>query len=417
MVKRKEFDELVKFLPRKEYLLITGPRQVGKTTMLKQLGEYLKNEKQEYHFLTLEDPGILKAVNDHPENVFFYIGRKVENGDPGKKTFLLVAEVQLAANPSNFLKLLYDQHGDWLKIVATGSSAFYLDEKFRDSMAGRKRIIELYALDFSGYLEFAGYSELQGEYLKMCKDPLYRSLQSILIRQLFSEYLTYGGYPAVAIEKDPSEKKEILRDLVRTYLKRDVFDANDSDYLKVVQLLKVLAFQTGQLLNTNELSVTLKYAIPTIQNYLYILQKCYHLHLLRPFYRNIRNELTRMPKVFFHDNGFRNAVMDIWDPLPNRPDRGSVIENATFIRLRDIYGYDNLRFWRTAAKNEIDFLILEGLSPKLALEVKYSGKPHTPHSQKLFLKNYPETTLRMVAYETDDPRLELLRLKHHAAFS
>lgn len=409
-MKRNIFDELLRYLPRKEYILITGARQTGKTTLLKQLGEHLKKEKQENYFLTLEDPGILKAVNEHPENVFFYTGRKEKKAQEQQKTFLLVDEVQLAANPSNFLKLLYDQHGDWMKIVATGSSAFYLDEKFKDSLAGRKRTLELYPLDFSEYLEFAGYPELIGEYHQMCKDPPYRSLHSGLIRQLFGEYLTYGGYPAVALEKELSEKKEILRDLVRTYLKRDVFDANDSDYLKVVQLLKVLAFQTGQLVNNNELSVTLKYAIPTIQNYLYILQKCYHVHLLKPFFSNIRNELTRMPKVFFHDNGFRNAVMDLWEPLPNRPDRGSVIENAVFVRLREVYGTDNLRFWRTAAKNEIGFILLEGLTPKLALEVKYNSAGWKRHSQKLFLKNYPNAELALVAYETDDPRQELLRL-------
>lgn len=409
-MKRKTFDDLLKYLPRKAYILITGARQTGKTTLLKQLGEHLQNEKREHYFVTFEDPGVLKAVNDHPENIFFYIGRKEKMVDAQQKTVLLVDEVQLARDPSNFLKLLYDQHGDWLKIVATGSSAFYLDEKFKDSLAGRKRIVELYPLDFYEYLQFTGYPELTGEYFKMREEPLYRSLHSGLIRQLFAEYLIYGGYPAVALEKDQAEKKEILRDLVRTYLKRDVFDANDSDYLKVVQLLKVLAFQAGQLVNINELSVTLKYAMPTIQNYLYVLQKCYHICLLKPFYRNIRNELTRMPKVFFHDNGFRNAVMDSWEPLTNRPDRGSIIENATFIRLREEYGTDNLRFWRTAAKNEIDFIIQKGLSPKVAIEVKYNGATWRESSQKLFLKNYPEAALKLVAYETDDPRQELLRL-------
>jgi len=411
-MKREVFKELLRYLPRKEYLLITGARQTGKTTLLKQLTEHLKQEKQDHYFVTLEDPEILKAVNDHPDNIFYYTGRRGEKDQEKDKTFLLVDEVQLAANPSNFLKLLYDQHGDWLKIVATGSSAFYLDEKFQDSLAGRKRIIELYPLDFSEYLEFAGYPEMVEEYLQLQVDPLYRSLHLGLIRQLLDEYLTYGGYPAVALEKEPAEKKEILRDLVRTYLKRDVFDAHDSDYLKVVQLLKVLAFQTGQLVNSSELSVTLKYAIPTIQNYLYILQKCYHIQLLRPFYRNIRNELTRMPKVYFHDNGFRNAVMDLWEPLPNRPDKGAIIENATFIRLREEYGPDNLRFWRTAANNEIDFIILEGLTPKLALEVKYNSAGWKRNSQKLFLKNYPEAKLDLIAYESDDPQQDLLRLSN-----
>jgi predicted AAA+ superfamily ATPase len=408
-MKRKIFNDLLQQISGKEYILITGARQVGKTTLLKQIAIHLKEQNREHYLVTFEDPGILQAINEHPENIFKYFHRT--GPDPsGEKTYLLVDEVQLAANPSNFLKLLYDLHHEWLKVIATGSSAFYLDTKFKDSLAGRKRIFELYPLDFVEFLEFTGHLELAGEYQQMHEQPGYISLKYRILEKLFDEYLVYGGYPAVVLEKDYYEKKLILKDLVKTYLKRDVFDAHDSDYLKVSQLLKVLAFQTGQLVNVNELSRTLKFALPTINNYLYILQKCYHIQLIQPYFRNIRNEITRMPKVFFHDMGLRNSLMDLWEPVRNRPDSDQSIENAAFIKLRQIFGTENIRFWRTASNNEIDFIIIDGLLPSRAYEVKFNSAGWKESCRKLFLNAYPEATLQLIAYQTDDPPKSLFRL-------
>jgi predicted AAA+ superfamily ATPase len=409
-MKRKIFKNLLEELTRKEFILITGARQVGKTTLLKQLTAYLDEQKLDHYYFTFESPDILQSINEHPENIFRYFRKTGLDNTSGQKTYLLIDEVQLAANPSNFLKLLYDTHADWLKVIATGSSAFYLDTKFKDSLAGRKRIFELYPLDFDEYLEFTGHGGLIPEYGQMREQPGYTSVNFRILEKLFDEYLVYGGYPAVAIETDFNERKEILKDLVKSYLKRDIFDANDSDYLKVVQLLKVLAFQTGQLVNVNELSRTLRFALPTLGNYFYILQKCYHIQLVKPFFKNIRNEITRMPKVYFHDPGFRNALMDSWEPVTNRPDNGQCIENAVFIKLRQLYYPENIRFWRTAAHNEIDFILIDGIDPSLAIEVKFNGTGWKEHSQKLFLKSYPGVKLRLIAYHSDDPDKLLLRL-------
>jgi predicted AAA+ superfamily ATPase len=297
-----------------------------------------------------------------------------------------------------------------IKIVATGSSAFYLDTKFKDSLAGRKRIFELFPLDFEEYLQFKGFPGWIKEWEQMRMNPDYTSLSYREIFLLFEEYLTYGGYPAVVLENERNEKKEILNDLVKTYLKRDVMDSNQSDYLKVILLLKVLANQTGQLVNTHELSNTLRFANTTIENYLYILQKCYHISLIRPFYQSMRKELIKMPKIYFHDLGFRNSLLNHWQSPPERLDRGQHIENYLFIRLRQLYGQEMIRYWRTTGGNEIDFIVTPESGGDFALESKFKAEDINLSKYKIFISAYPDIPLHMVAYETTKPSFSLFRL-------
>jgi predicted AAA+ superfamily ATPase len=333
-----------------------------------------------------------------------------QKDDRVKKVTLLIDEIQNAENPSNFLKYHYDLNGDWLKIIATGSSAFYLDTKFKDSLAGRKRIFELFPLDFEEFMHFKGYPEFITEWDKMRQNVGYTSLSHRELFILFDEYLTFGGYPAVILENDAEEKKEILRDLVKTYLKRDVLDSNQSDYLKIIQLLNVLANQAGQLLNAHELSNTLKFASVTIENYLYILQKCYHVHLVRPFYKSLRKELSKMPKIYFQDLGFRNALLNHWAPGPQRLDKGQHIENYLFIRLRQLYGQDNIRYWRTSSGNEIDFIVTPDQAEEFAMEAKFKADGIQLSKYKTFTNAYPTIPVRMVAYESANPACSLFRL-------
>jgi uncharacterized protein len=141
-------------LTGRNILIITGARQVGKTTILKQLAKYLTEQQKANYFLTFDNPDILNTMNEHPENILRYTGINSASKEKGQiqRIILLVDEVQYLKNPSNFLKHHFDVNVDWLKIVATGSSAFYLDTKFKDSLTGRKRIFELFPLDFEEYL-------------------------------------------------------------------------------------------------------------------------------------------------------------------------------------------------------------------------------------------------------------------------
>jgi predicted AAA+ superfamily ATPase len=411
-MERKLYKNILANLERKEYIIITGARQVGKTTILKQISKFLKEQDEPHYYLTFENPDILNSVNDHPGNILQFTGFGSQSGEAenGKKITLLIDEVQYHKNPSNFLKYHYDVNGDWLKIVATGSSAFYLDTKFKDSLAGRKKIFELFPLDFEEFLLFKGYPDWKNEWELMRNNHGYTSLPYREIFILFNEYLTFGGYPAVILDKDTEEKKEKLHDLVRTYLKRDVIDTGQSDYLKLIRLLKVLAGQAGQLLNIHELSNTLRFAGATIENYLYILQKCYHIHLVPPFYRSLRKELTKMPKLYFQDSGFRNSLLNQWQYPDQRLDKGPNIENYLFIRLRQLYGMESIRYWRTSGGNEIDFIVTPESDKEFAMESNYKGDDLKSSKYKIFTAAYPEIPVRIVAYETANPSVSLFRL-------
>lgn len=403
---RNLFSALTKHLKDKEFTIISGARQTGKTTLLNQLLNFLQQRQETVFFLTLEDPVILSRLNRHPENLFEFIIR-----DHRKRIYILLDEVQYLYDPSNFLKLLYDKYSPQLKVIATGSSAFYIDRKFKDSLAGRKRLFELYTLDFDEYLKFRNpNTDLQDELHRIRSNNKYTSSNRKELESQFHEYLTYGGYPEVVLAGSAKKKIEILKELMGSYLKRDIAESNIQDQEKFYRLLILLSHQTGSLVNVNELSRTLKLSVTAVENYLYVLRKCFHVHLINPFYGNIRKELTKMPKVYFQDLGFRNIIMNLFASLDQRPDKGSVIENYAFIRLREQFGADNIRYWRTADGNEIDFIITETLGKGKAIEIKFDEGNFIPSRYSKFTAGYPGYQLHHRSLQSKDNRGSIIAL-------
>ncbi len=169
---------------------------------------------------------MLTAVDKHPEEIFSFVPRppkpKILDQKHSPPVILFIDEIQYAANPSNFLKYLYDTYGENLKIVATGSSAFYIDTKFSDSLAGRKRIFELQTLDFEEWLNFRGFAQLLNELKLIAQQNDYVSTVHKELLEKFDEYLVFGGYPAIVLENDPDEKINLLKDIKNSFLKRDI---------------------------------------------------------------------------------------------------------------------------------------------------------------------------------------------------
>ncbi|MEW6408463.1 MAG: ATP-binding protein [Patescibacteria group bacterium] len=367
-----------KYLATDEILLFIGARQAGKTTILKQLEKHLKEQSETVYFLNLEDPDYLTLLNASPKNLF-----KIFPIDLSKRIFLFIDEVQYLSNPSNFLKYFYDEYRGKIKILASGSSAFYLDDKFKDSLAGRKMIFNVFTLSFREFLRFKDKNELsQKDFNQLTLSEKEK------INLYYREFIIYGGYPRVVLVPF-EEKKEILRDIAYSYIKKDIFEAKVRQEEVFYKLFKILAAQIGNLVNASELANTLDVSKTSIDYYLYIMQKSFHLILLKPFFKNIRKELTKMPKIYFLDLGLRNFFVNNFQSFELREEKGALLENAVFRQLLDTYEADEIRYWRTIQKNEIDFVLDE----ERAIETKIQIEQFREKNFKVFLESYKNIKL------------------------
>lgn len=403
MIRRKIENVLFSELEKDTILTMTGARQVGKTTLLYKIKDHLTDKKEIVEYFTLEDKYLLADLNEHPKNIFKYISPDPERQ---RKTYLLIDEIQYLSDPSNFLKYIYDLYKDKIKLVVTGSSAFYIDKKYTDSLAGRKKIVRITPLTFSEFLTVKGEDKIAGKlssYSILEDLPVVTKNDRLLKPEMdriafhFREYFSYGGYPKVVLEKNTGEKVEILRELYTSFLKKDIQESGIKNELKFYELLRLLASQCGQLLNINELSNTLNISREAVENYIYVLEKGFIIRLIRPFHTSLRKELAKMPKAYFLDTGYRNTVLNNFEDMESRIDNGQSLENSLFISLFDRNSFDSVKFWRTQNKNEVDFIIDE----KAAFEVKFNRNNFYPKKYESFTKEYPQIPLRCVSYSKD----------------
>lgn len=376
--------ESLKYLETDEVLLFIGARQSGKTTILKQIRDHLEKKNSICHFLNLEDPEYLEILNKSPKNLL-----KIFSLDLAQRSYIFIDEVQYLENPSNFLKYFYDEYGGKIKILASGSSSFYIDKKFKDSLAGRKKIFNVWTLSFREFLRFKNEKELAKKDFKKIS---LSEREKILL--YYNEYLLYGGYPRVVLSSF-EEKKDVLREVVYSYIKKDIFEADIKQEEVFLKLLKIFASQTGSLVNASELANTLGVSKTAVDNYLYVMQKSFHVCLIKPFFRNIRKELTKMPKVYFYDSGLRNFLVDNFKPFETREDKGHLLENAVFRQLLEKHNRDEIRFWRTIQKNEVDFVVGE----KFAYEVKIDPQKFKEKASRLFTENYSGINLVIASFD------------------
>ena len=409
--KRDLYEKLIKHLDKKECTILTGARQVGKTTLLQKMYRDLKADHDVY-FISLENFSILNDLNSDFENIFKYARRPANPllSEKGDRIIIFVDEIQYINNPSNFLKYLFDTYQNNLKIIASGSSAFYIDDSFQDSLAGRKRVFHLKPLSFSEYLTFKDADELKQELSRIRSEEHYLSTFYSDLLHYFNDYLTFGGYPRVALEQDNQEKRALLDELLNSFLKKDIYESKIEQELKFYNLISALSAQTGQLLNKNELSNTFGIHQNTILKYLAVLQKCFYINVLPPFYQNIRKEITKMPKVYFADLGIRNKLLNRFYPLNEREDKGQLLENYVYIRLAEIYDKEQLRYWRTTDKQEVDFVITESYGTGKAFEIKFSDLKFQKKSFQKFCLTYPAYDLRCVSYDSSGRSIPVLKI-------
>ncbi|MGL2994076.1 ATP-binding protein [Flavobacterium sp. TSSA_36] len=388
MIQRKKYSIIAKHLPKKEFTILIGARQIGKSTLLKQLFEDLNQKGEIVYFLNLDRKEILNELNESPENLF-----KICPLEENRKVIVFIDEIQYLNDATTFIKLLFDEYADRLKIVATGSSAFYIDKQFNDSLVGRKKIFQMGTLDFEEFLLFKGRNDLVAEVLKLKNRKKVKSIQENILWGYMDEFINYGGYPAVVLENEIDQKLEVLKDIRDSYIKRDILESGITDETKFYRMLMLLASQSGSLLNVNEISNTLRMNNATVENYLYVLQKCFHITVVKPFYNNLRKELTKMPKVYLNDLGLRNVLINYFSPIAQRADKGIVLENLSFRLLTERFDQDQIKYWRTADGNEVDFVIETSYLKGIAIEVKFSEHEVKQSKYNKFCQNYPDFPL------------------------
>ena len=332
MIARLIESKIRKALDRKKIVTVLGPRQAGKSTLA---GVVAKAEADRILELNGDDSDVRTMFEDTDET---RIRTLLGNND-----FLLVDEAQKIHNVGNMLKIVADRIPG-VKVIATGSSSFKLAKAINESLTGRKREFRLYPLTFK---EMAEHTNLLEE--------------SRLIRHR----MVYGYYPEVACS--PGNEKEVLKELIDSYLYKDVLEENTIGRPdRLVKLLQALAFQIGSTVSSNELAGLVGIDAKTVDRYINILEKNFIIFTLPSYASNQRNELKFSRKLYFWDLGIRNAVIGNMAPLELRPpeEAGHLWENFLIserIKRNDYAGRTFVKhyFWRTQQKKEVDLIEIE----------------------------------------------------------
>lgn len=372
--KRKIIDEILKYLYEKEVLILYGARQVGKTFILYWLRNFLFEKQEQTYYLDLEERKYLEILNQGPENLKKLL---LEQGfDLEKRIFVLIDEIQYLKNPTNFLKLVNDHYRNF-KLIVSGSSTFEIRKKIGKALVGRALIFEIFGLSFEEFLIFK-------KYVKGIK-PVLTGVKEEELKKLFAEFILFGSYPKISLIPEKEKKEKYLWQIIDTYLKKDIRDlAEVKEIEKFNKLLEVLASQTGKLLNIKELSNTCRLAKQTVQHYLFVLENTYVIRLVRPFFKNLRSELFKTPKVYFYDSGLAHLL---WLKVISPEILGEIFETAVFSEIVKRFGKESVNFWRTKDKKEIDF-ILKIQNKTIPIEAKVNFASFSKRPIDYFLKNY-----------------------------
>lgn len=372
--KREIIDEILKYLYEKEVLILYGARQVGKTFILYWFERFLLEKKQQVYYLDLEERRYLELLNEGPENLKNLL---LEQGfDFKKRIFILIDEIQYLKDPTNFLKLVSDHYRN-LKLVVSGSSTLEIRKKIGRALVGRALVFEIFGLSFEEFLTFKEY--------KKGITPVLTKIKEEELKKLSEEFVLFGSYPKISLISEKEKKEKYLWQIIDTYLKKDIRDlAEVKEIEKFNKLLEVLAAQTGKLVNIEELSNTCQLAKQTIQHYLFILENTYVIKLVKPFFKNLRSELFKTPKIYFYDSGLAHLL---WLKIISPQILGEIFETAIFSELVKKFSKESINFWRTKDKKEIDF-ILRIKNEVIPIEAKVNFNSFSRRSIDYFLEKY-----------------------------
>ena len=335
-------------------IIVIGPRQVGKTTLLQAIVKDLN-----HLFLDGDDPTVRTLLkNANTEQLKAIIGNQ---------DLIFIDEAQRIENIGLTLKLITDQFKN-VQILVSGSSAFEIKNLTNEPLTGRKWQYHLFPISWKEFENHFGY---------------------IKAHQQLKQRLLYGMYPDVI--NNLGEETDILKTLADSYLYKDILAFNNLKKPDILEkLLQALAYQVGQEVSYNELSQLLGIDKNTVSSYISILVSSYVIFKLPSFNKNLRNEIKRNQKIYFHDNGIRNAIIGDFRPIEIRQDKGALWENFLISERHKINAYSKsfarAYFWRTTSQQEVDY-IEENKNIVSGYEFKWNAKAKTK-IPKLFEKTY-----------------------------
>ena len=348
MFTRKIYPVLENHLSKKQVTVITGLRRVGKSTALKYL--YEKAETSNKIYLDLER---IENQNIFLQNSYKDIERSLEllGFDFSQPGIIGLDEIQMSKNSSSVIKALYDEYG--VKFIVTGSSSFYLKNHFSESLAGRKRIFEMYPLDFEEFLQF---KEVNTKSIQKEKFKTFLPTYYDLYKPKYEEFIRFGGFPEVVLAEDADDKTAYLKDILNSHIELDVKllgDVSSSDVL--YKLILLLANRVGSKMDYSKIANLLGINRLKVKEYILLLEYTYLIKTIKPFTKGIDKEITKHPKIYFADTGLLQVC--------GQTSSGAIFENVIAHQLSII---GELNYYEKSSGTEIDFI----LDKKIAIEVK-----------------------------------------------
>ena len=356
MINRSMINAIKKRLFKGKAMLIFGPRQSGKSTMVDEL---LTELELDYAYFNGDEADVRANFSNTTS-----VKLKALIGD---KTVVFIDEAQRITNIGLTLKLITDQLKD-IQVIATGSSAFELANKVNEPLTGRKYEFMLFPFSFAEMVKHHG----------LLKE-----------KRLLDQRLIFGYYPEIVTKA--GEEKELLKLLANSYLYKDLLNLEQiSKPVLLEKLLKALALQVGSEVSYNELAQTVGADKGTVEKYIDLLEKAFVLFRLPALNKNVRNEIKKGKKIYFYDCGIRNAIINNFNSIDNRTDVGALWENFVIAErmkfLRNLEKETTQYFWRTTQQQEIDLVEVTN-GEMVAFELKWNTNRKTRIPQT-FLTNY-----------------------------
>jgi len=357
MKKRLLYYDVFPHINHKNALVITGMRQVGKTTLMRQIFDEIEGKPKIW--LDLDNPLDQKVFEDVDyRNVYFRLAKMAE-GQERDRLFVFVDEIQNFPEITKIIKYLIDHFG--VKFVVTGSSSFYLKNLFPESLSGRKFLFNLASLNFKEYLYFKDKISLEGA-RKVNLEKTLRRTEIFEFKKFeldYEDYLQFGGFPEVVLTNDTETKRQILKNIFASFFEKDLKILSDHrDIRELRDFILLLVPRVGSLLDITKLAGELGVDRPKVYGFLEFLQGTFFIKLLPKFSRSIDRTVAGGRKVYFSDTGILNTVGQV--------NEAQLFENAV---INQLSAYGSVSFYRKKNTSEID-VILDG---KTAFEIKLKG--------------------------------------------